>query len=125
RLSAARAQVHFGIFLAERAPREYAPERALLELAALLLEPLRTGVLALVVAPDAVVGVIERAGEIGARIGQRKTVARATMRGRQLEHRDAIDDFSLDWNKMVRIDLVRDLAQNAAFVPLPPLPLPG
>src|SRR5262249_56402858 len=66
-------------------------------------------------------GVSERGGEIGAGIGQRETVARATMRGRQLEHRDAIDDFGLDWNKMVRIDLVRDLEQNAAFVPVPAL----
>src|SRR5262249_5851571 len=125
RMAADLYQVHLGNSLVERAPCAHDPERALLELAALLLEPPRAGVLALVVAPDAVVGVIERAGEIGARIGQRKTVARATIRWRQLEHRDAIDDFSLDWNKMVRIDLVRDLAQNAAFVPLPPLPLPG
>src|SRR5262249_2858719 len=81
------------------------PVRARLELAALLFEPLRAGVLALVVAPDAVVGVIERAGEIGAGIGERETVARAAMCGRQLEHRHAIDDFGLDRNQMVRIDL--------------------
>src|SRR6266536_4847893 len=43
------------------------------------------------------------------------------MRGRQLEHRHAIDDFGLDRNKMVRIDLVRDLEQDAALMPAPVL----
>ena len=71
----------------------------------------------MVVAPDAVVGVIERAGEIGAGIGEREAVARAAMLGWQLEHGDAIDDFGLDRNEMVRIDLVRHFEQNAAFMP--------
>src|SRR5262249_56459016 len=86
RMAADLDQIHLGNLLVEWAPREHDPERALLELAALLFEPLRAGVLALVVAPDAVVGVIERAGEIGAGIGERETVARAAMCGRQLEH---------------------------------------
>ncbi len=75
----------------------------------------------MVVAPDAVVGVIERAGEIGAGIGEREAVAHAAMLGRQLEHGRAIDDFGLDRNQMVRIDLVRHLEQNAAFMPVPAL----
>ena len=63
------------IFSSSGQPASATPNGALLELAALLLEPLRAGILALVVAPDAVVGVIERAGEIGAGIGQREAVA--------------------------------------------------
>ena len=48
------------------------------------LRPGRAAVLALVVAPDAVVGLVERAGEIGAGIGEREALASAAMRGRQL-----------------------------------------
>ena len=76
-VAAGRDQVHLGDLFLERAAREHDAERALLEFAGLLLEPLGAGVLALVVAPDAVVGVVERAGEIGAGIGQREAVARA------------------------------------------------
>jgi hypothetical protein len=79
RMAAGLDQIHLGDFLVERAARQRDAEDAFLELAALLPEPLRAGILALVVTPDAVVGVIERAGEIGARIGQRETVARAAM----------------------------------------------
>ena len=114
-------QIHLGDFFVERATREHHAERTLLELAGFLLEALRAGILALVVAPDAVVGVVERAGEIGALIGQREAVARAPMRRRQLEHGDAVDDLGLDRHQMLRIDLVRDLEQHAALVGLLPL----
>ena len=43
------------------------------------LQPGRARILALVVAPDAVIGLGERPLEIGARVGQRKTVATADM----------------------------------------------
>ena len=79
--------------------------------------PLRAGILALVVAPDAVVGVIERAGEIHSGIGERKAVARAPLRRRQLEHGDAVDHLGLDRHEMIGIDLVRHLEQHAALVP--------
>ena len=67
--------------------RATTPNGDLLELAGLFPQPLRAAVLALVVAPDAVVGVVERAGEIGARVGQREAVAMARRcASRQLEH---------------------------------------
>ena len=59
---------------------------------------------------------VERAGEIGAGIGQREAVARAAMRARQLEHRDAVDHLGLDRHQMVRVDLVRHLEQDAGLV---------
>ena len=111
-------QIHLGDFLVERAAGERHAERRLLELAALLLQPLRAGILALVVAPDAVVGMIERTGEIGAGIGQREAVAQTAMRARQLEHGHAVHHFGLDRNEMVRVDLVRQLEQDAGLVQL-------
>ena len=109
-------EIHLGDLLVERTAGERDAERALLELAGLLAQPLRAAVLALVVAPDAVVGVIERAGEIGAGIGQREAVAGAAVRLGQLEHRHAVDRFGLDRHEMERIDLVRHLEQHAALV---------
>ena len=72
----------------------------------------------MVVAPDAVVGVIERAGEIGARVGECEAIACAPMRNRQLEHSHAIHDLGLDRNEVVRVDFARQLEQHAAFVPV-------
>src|SRR5262245_21880935 len=79
RMAVGLDQIHLGDFLLEWASGQRDAEDAFLELATLLPEPLRAGILALVVTPDAVVGVIERAGEIDARIGQRETVSRAAM----------------------------------------------
>ena len=59
---------------------------------------------------------IERAGEIGAGIGQRETVARTAQRARQLEHGHAVHHFGFDRNEMVRVDLVRQLEQHAGLV---------
>ena len=111
-------QIHLGDFLLERAAREDHAEGALLELAALFPEPLGAGILPLVVAPDAVISVIERAGEIRSLVGQGETVARTAMRGGQLEHRDAVDDLGLDWNEAMRIDLARQLEQHPVSVPV-------
>ena len=112
-------QVHLGDFLVEGAAREHDAERAVLELSGLFLEALRAGVLALVVAPDAVIGMVERPGEISAGIGEREAVARAPMRRRQREHRDAFDDLGFYRNQIVRIGLARQLEQHAARVPAP------
>ena len=72
-------QVHLGDFLVERAAGERDAEDALLEGAVFLLQAVRAAVLALVVAPDAVVRLVERADEVGAGIGQRKALARAAI----------------------------------------------
>ena len=47
----------------------------------LFAQPLRAGILALRVAPDAVVRLVERADEVGARVGQLEAVAAAQMVG--------------------------------------------
>ena len=67
-------QVHLGDLLLERAAREGDAKDRLLERAVLLAQPLRAAVLALVVAPDAVIRLVERAGQVGSGIGQRKAL---------------------------------------------------
>ena len=69
--------MHLGDLLFERAAGEGHAEGALLEAAVLLLQALGAGILALVVAEDAVVRLVEGAGEIGAGIGQREALAAA------------------------------------------------
>ena len=59
-----------GLFLNEAAPRRRA---------AFFLQSMRARVAPLLVAPDAVVGLIERAGEIGARVGQLEALATSQM----------------------------------------------
>ena len=76
--------VELGNLFFERAAGERHAERAFLErrarrgrVAPFSLQPLRARVLALLVAPDAVVRLIERAGEVGAGIGQLEAFAAA------------------------------------------------
>ena len=82
------------------------------------LQPARAAVLALVVAPDAVVGVIERPHQVEAFVGQRKAFAMAQHRPRQLQARHAIDDFGLDRHEMLEVELVRHLEQRPVAVTL-------
>ena len=111
-------QVHLGDFLFERAAGERHAERALLERAGLaVFEAARAAVLALVVAPDAVIRLVERAGEIGAGIGQREAVAQAPLLLGQAQHGDAVLDHRLDRHEMIGIDLVRHLEEHARLVP--------
>src|SRR6185312_4071434 len=103
----------------ERAAREGDAEDALLEGAGLLvLEPLGAGILALVVAPDAVIRLVERAEEVGAGIGEGETVARTVMLLGQAQHRDAVDELALDRDEMLHIELVRHLEEDSAAMRL-------
>jgi hypothetical protein len=69
-------QVHLRDLFVERAARQGDAERRSLEGAGLaVLQPARARILALVVAPDAVVGVIERAHQVEALVGKRKALA--------------------------------------------------
>ena len=62
-------RIHFRNLHLERAAREGDAKEALLEGAILLAQSLGAAVLALVVAPDTVIRVVERAGQVGAGIG--------------------------------------------------------
>ncbi len=63
-------------------------------------KPARARILALLVAPDAVVRLIERADEIGARVGQREAVAPAqSMRRGDLQRLDVVQRDVLDGNE--------------------------
>src|SRR5690606_2438474 len=66
RFAARLDQVHLGDFFLERAAGKRDAEIVALESAGFLRQPLRATILALVVAPDAVIGLIERADEVRA-----------------------------------------------------------
>src|SRR5262245_24064438 len=88
--------VELGDLLVERAARERDAERALLERRAagrlrggLLAQALCARILALRVAPDAVIRLVEGADEIHARIGQLEAIAAADAIGRDAVSRHA------------------------------------
>ena len=111
-------QVHLRDLFLERAAGQRDAERRLLEGAGLaVLETLGAAVLALVVAPDAVIGVVERAGGIEALVGQREALAVTQHRPRQLHARDAVDHLGLDRHQMLEVELVRHLEQRPVAVP--------
>ena len=110
--------VHLGNLFVEGAAGKHGPEDTALERAGLPLKPVRAAILALVVAPDAVVRLIEGTREIGALIGQRKAVARPAMLRPEFQHVHACIQFDLNRNKMMRVDFVRRPEEHAAFVKL-------
>ena len=69
--------VHLGDFFFERAAGELDAEDAGFEGAVLFFKAGGAGVFALVVALDAVVGLVERAGEVGAGVGELEAFAMA------------------------------------------------
>ena len=112
-------QVHLGDFFFERAAGQRHAEDALLERAVFLLEPGGAAVLALVVALDAVVRLVERAGQIRAGVGQLEAFAMPPMVGEKLQ----LDQTVLarfDGHQVMRIDLVGVLKKDAVLVLLLP-----
>ena len=120
-----RAQlVEFGDLLLERAAGERHAERALLErivggaVGRLLLEqPVRAGVLALLVAPDAVVRLVERRRRGPCR-GRSARSRRAAAHGRPaIFHAiDAVAVRELDRHEVHVVELARRAEQHAALV---------
>ena len=82
--------VHLGNLLVERAAGQRDAEHGRFERAVFFLEAGRATVLALVVALDAVVRLIERGRQVHARIGQLEAFAMAPVVLRQRQFRDAI-----------------------------------
>ena len=66
--------IHLGDFFFERATGQWHSKRARLEFTRLLSKPGRATVLALVVTLDAIIRLIQSVDDIGARIGQVKTI---------------------------------------------------
>ena len=116
RIAARLHQVHLGDTLFERAAGQLHAERAGAEAAGLFLESGRAAILALVVTPDAVIGLVERAGQAHALVGQAEALAMAPMIARQAHHGDTVDGHGLDRHQMRRIELVRHLEQHAALM---------
>src|SRR5258708_10764284 len=115
--------MELGDLFLQRAARERHPERALLEHHLVrrfrwgfLFETLGAGILALGVAPDAVVGLVERADEVGTRIGEGEALAPADVLGS-----DGIGDDALAvalvcvHEEILRIDLRRRLEEHPRF----------
>ncbi len=72
-------------------------------------------------APDAVIRLVERAGEVGAAVGQRKAFALAPFVLGQAQHRDAVARDGLDRHEMLHVEPLRHLEQHAAAVLFPAL----
>ncbi len=115
-------QIHLGDFFFERATGQGHAKHAFLERPGLaILETARTGILALVVTPDAVIGVIERAFQIHAGIGERESVAEPVTILRQAQHGDAVLDDGLDRDEMFHVEPMRHFEQHALAVPRAPV----
>src|SRR4029079_1201946 len=119
-----RAQlVEFGNALLERTAGERHAERRALERRhrtvrrLLFAQAGRARILLLLVTPDAIVGLVESAREIGAGVGQREAVAPPPMVVRQAEAVDALLAVVLDRDQAQVIELARRLEQHAGTVP--------
>ena len=108
--------VHLGDLFIQRAARQSDAEQGLLELAGFFLQSGGAAVFALVVALDAVVGLIERACQPHARIGQMESFAAAPAFFGQAKLGDPVLRQSLHRDQMQGIQLVRHLEQNIAVV---------
>ena len=111
------------IFSSSGQPASGTPNTVFLKLSGgrLFLQALRAGILALLVAPDAVVRLVERAGEIGAGVGEREAFAVAQVDPGHVRRRSR-GGFGVHRDQPHEVELVRRLEQHAAAVlaPCPP-----
>src|SRR6185436_19033830 len=117
RFAARLHHVELRDLLLERAAGERHAEHRLAEGGGgrFLPQALGAGVLTLLVAPDAVVGLVERADQVGALVGEREAFALAQLRQRVLG--EPTRAFRVHRNQPHEIELVRRLEQHAAAVP--------
>ncbi len=106
--------MHLGDLFLERAPVQRDAEMRLLEIAGLFAQAGGAAILALIVALDAVVALIERVREVHARVSELESFAVPPHRGRQTELAGLMLRDGLDGNQMLRVDLVGLLEQHAA-----------
>ena len=125
RLSPRLGLVHLGNLFFQRAARQGHAEGAFLEctlarfsLGRLVAQAARAAVLALVMAPDAIVRLVERACQVGARIGERKTLPPPQMVRVQPVAREARAGVGhLVMHQMRIVELFRYPEQDASAVP--------
>ena len=108
--------VHLGDFLFERAAGELDAEVAALEPAVLFAQAGGAAVLALVVALDAVVGVVERAGEVGAGVREGEAFAVTPVVAGELELDEAVRFDFVGVDEVLGVQLVRRLEHHASLV---------
>ena len=110
--------VKLGNFFFQRTTGQRHAERAFLErgsaasASAFFQEALGAGILALLVAPDAIVGVIQRTGEIGSRVGQLETFAAAQAAHVKTKLGITLATVYRGWHQILRIELMRGLEQH-------------
>ena len=108
--------IHLRDLFVQRTAGQRDAEHARLERAVFLLEPGRAAILALVVALDAVVRLIERGRQIHARVGELESFAMPQLFLRQRQPGDPVDLDRLHRNQMLHVELVRHLEQNAVVM---------
>ena len=113
-------EIHLGYFFIERTSGEHGAEHGHLKGAVLLFEARGATVFALVVALDAVVGLVERTGQVGAGVGKVEAFAMTPFVLGQGEARDAIHHHGFHGNQVFHIELVRHFEQHIATVLLAP-----
>ena len=119
RMARGLEHVHLGDLLLERAAGEGDPEDAFAECSALLLlEALGAGILVLMMAPDAVVGVIQAERQIGTAVAQIEALA--ARRVAQVDAHDFVAALLLGHHRheAIGIELVRYLEEHARTVAL-------
>jgi hypothetical protein len=116
--------VELGDLLLQRATGERHAERALLErvvgsgaVGRLLFEQsVRTRVLALLVAPDAVVRLVETGGEVHPRIGEREALPSPQVIAGELPRRHAVHFGRFERHQLHVVDLARRAEEHARLV---------
>ena len=108
--------VHFGDFFFEGAASETDAEDGVLEAAVLLFEAVGAGVFALVVALDAVVGLVEGVGEFHALIGEGETFAVTPLVGGEFDLVQAVAFDSLRRHQVEHVELVGGAEKNTGVV---------
>ncbi len=108
--------VHLGDFFVQRAARQSDAEQGFLKFARFFLQAGGAAIFALVMALNAVVGLIQRGFEPHARIGQMETFPRAPAFFGQAKLGDSVLPNALHRDQMQRIQLMRHLEQNIAVV---------
>ena len=118
RLAAGLHEVELGDLFFQRASGEGHAELGFLIPAGrrLLAQALGAGVLALLVAPDAVVGLVQRAGEVGALVGQREAFAHAEVFIRKRVFRKTPRFGSVQRHEAHEVELLGHLEEYACAV---------
>ena len=108
--------VHLRDLLVEGAAGEGDAERGFFVLASLFLETLRTTILGLMVALDAVGSLVERALEVGAGVGEMEAFAVTPVVAREGKLVHAVDEDFVDRHEMQNIDLLGELEEDAVMM---------